>query len=444
MEGLIMAKEVKKLTALEIKNARVGDHGDGDGLFLRVSRSGASWVLRYTAPNGRRREMGLGAADRSTDKSCGESVVRARGARDDALYLVRKGIDPIDQRDAARAQAKAEQQAKVEAEKTAGQLDRNTLCRVARKYHAEEIEPQRSTKHAAQWIASLELNIPVDLWHAPISSIKAPALFQALAQLQLKIPVTASRIRQRLEAIFDDAMFNELCAANPAASIKARLAKRPKGREKGEYAARPYDRVPAFAAALRQQPGTAARALEFALLCASRTGEVLGATWDEIDERSGTWTIPAARMKGKKEHAVFLSSRALEILKKARELQSVFVFPSPVDIRRPMSNMAMLAVLRRMGLAKKTTVHGVCRASFSTWANELGIARSDVIEACLAHSSKKDPVRAAYNRASYNAERRDLLKAWADYCSGEQVQAEPTVSANVVPFAEPARARAAA
>ena len=188
--------------------------------------------------------------------------------------------------------------------------------------------------------------------------------------------------------------------------------------------------MPAFLKALRERPGTAARALEFALLTTCRTGDVLGLMWDEINSTTAEWRVPGNRMKGDKnkvrdDHLVHLTARALEIIEAQREQEGVFVFPSPMDRKRPMSNMAMLNVLERMGLDGETTVHGVCRASFSTWANDLGIARPDVIEACLAHV-ETNKVRAAYNRASFSVERRNLLVAWTAFCSGDNVSvAEP-------------------
>jgi integrase len=137
-------------------------------------------------------------------------------------------------------------------------------------------------------------------------------------------------------------------------------------------------------------------------------------------------------MKGGQEHTVFLSPCAREIVEAQRLTGSPYVFPSPVDNEKPMSNMAMLAVLRRMKIDSETTVHGVCRASFSSWANENGIARPDVIEAALAHR-EQDRVRSAYNRASFDNERRSLLMAWAEYCNGDPVKLV-AYNQNVVPF----------
>jgi integrase len=304
---------------------------------------------------------------------------------------------------------------------------------VARDYHARVIEPNRTPKHAAQWIASIEgpagdephperakLSALLD---RPITSITGPELLDAVTDLQAAVPETASRVRQRLEAIFDDAEFRGMCSGNPARAIRRKLRETKARRERGSFAALPFADVPAFVKALRQQNGTAARALEFAVLTAARTGEVLGATWAEIDAQAGIWRVPAARMKGGEEHVVYLSARALEVIEPLRGLGSEYVFPSPADNRKPLSNMSMLTLLRRMDANKRTTVHGLCRASFSTWANETAAARPDVIEACLAHR-EGDRIRSAYNRAQFAVERRNLLTRWTDYCDGKQPAAE--------------------
>ena len=152
------------------------------------------------------------------------------------------------------------------------------------------------------------------------------------------------------------------------------------------------------------------------MLTASRTGEALLATWDEFDLTAGVWILPSARMKLRQEHRVHLSPRALAILEGQKGQDRALVFPSPQQGRegKPMSNMALLATLDRLGARNRTTVHGLCRATFSTWANETDAARPDVIGAALAHT-EADKVRASYNRAAFEAERRALLAAWSDY-----------------------------
>lgn len=362
--------------------------------------------------------MGLGAVERATLVTCGAALEYARAEVHRHRVSLAQGVDPIEKRKANRIAASDAAQT----QKSAAKRERDTLARVARRYHAEVVEPRRTAKHAAQWIASLEQNVPPDLWHAPIHTIKAPALLEAVASLQMRIPETASRVRQRLEVIFDDAQFRELCDANPAKLMRRKLSERPVGRKKGNFAALHYAQVPGFTKALRSQPGTAASALEFALLCAARTGEVLGCRFDEVDADAGIWRVPATRMKGGEEHTVFLSPQALKIVDTQRDIGSPYVFPSPVNVQNPMSNMAMLSVLRRMRLASETTVHGVCRASFSSWANECAIARPDVIEAALAHR-EQDRIRGAYNRASFDNERRILLAKWAEYCDGKVQEA---------------------
>jgi integrase len=427
------------LTVREVQAAGNGDHSDGGGLLLRVRGESASWVLRYTGPSGRRREMGLGVVVRGNPKQTGDSLTGARDAAHKARELLRQGLDPIDERDAGKAKMReAEQTKKVE--KARQHL---TLCRAARNYHERVVEPRLSPKHAAQWISSLENHVPAELWHAPIASIEAPALLSALAQVRPherarnlkgdRVPETLRRVRQRLDTIFEDAIFHGHCAKNPAAAVRRKMRETLPSKDSGKFAALAYREAPAFLHRLRDAQGTAARALEFAVLTAARTGEVLGAVWQEFDIDAATWLVPAARMKssGKlqaEDHVVHLSARAVEILKGQLGQDAVIVFPSPMtqgqENARPLSNMGMLAVLGRLGMRDRTTVHGLCRATFSTWAYETAAARPDVIEACLAHR-EADKVKAAYNRAQFTDERRALLAAWADYLAAPAAQVIP-------------------
>jgi integrase len=420
---------IHRLTARQVQTLKA-DVADGGGLSARFPRKGSGspcWVFRYTSLDGRRRELGLGAVAQSSAEAAGASLREARDDAARARALLRERIDPIEQSNAERKAAKAE----AEAAKRAARAESLTLARVARDYHERVIEPNRTRKHAAQWLQSLETHVPADLWHAPIGTIEPPALLDAVAELQARIPETASRLRQRLEAVFDDAEFRKLCSGNPARAIRRKLRELSRRRERGSFAALPYAEVPSFMAALRKRESITARALEFAVLTAARTGEVIAAKWAEFDPGAGLWVVPADRMKGGETHTAYLSTRALEIVKAMQEFGSVYVFPSPESVGKetpaPLSNMAMLTLLRRMDADKRTTVHGLCRASFSTWANETGAARPDVIEACLAHS-EGDKVRRAYNRSQFAIERRALLAAWADYCHGEGLVS------NVVPL----------
>lgn len=421
------AARLHLLTAKQVQHAPEGDLSDGGGLLLRVRGSSASWVFRFTAPSGKRREMGLGVCHRGSPGQAGDSLTGARDAGHKARELLRAGVDPLKQKEDAR---QAEREAEL-ARKADKARDRRTLARCARDYHERSIEPRLSTKHAAQWIASLENHVPASLWHKPIADVTAPELLAALAEIKPherarnlpaeRVHETLTRIRQRLDAVFEDAIFHGYAEGNPAAAIKRKLREAMPRQKAGQFAALPYPDAPAFMAKLREAQGTAARCLEFAALCAARTSEALHATWAEFDLEAGVWTVPPERMKGGEEHVVFLSARAIEILQGQAGLHASLVFPSTVLEDKPMSNMAMLAVLDRLQMRGATTVHGLCRSTFSTWANETGAARPDVIEACLAHK-EQDKVRAAYNRAQFNAERRALLAAWAAFLSRPAAQ----------------------
>ena len=425
------AARLHLLTTKQIQHAGDGDHSDGGGLYLRVRGQSAAFVLRFTSPTGpgKRREKGLGPAHRGSPAQAGDSLTAAREAARKARELLREGIDPIDHEAQQRQAAAEAEAARKAAEAATTKREHWTLCRCARDYHGREVEPTTKSVHSAQWISSLEHHVPAALWHAPIDSITAPALLQALqaakpharARNLTSLGETLRRVRQRLDSVFVDAMFHGRCATNPAAAIGKKLTKaRPK--KAGQFKAMPYREVPALMGRIRAMPGTAARCLEFSVLTVARTSEALLAEWSECDLTEGVWTVPGSRMKKGEPHTVYLSPRALEILRGQAGQDARFVFPSTMPGRegQPQSNMAMLAVLDRLGVRDKTTVHGLCRASFSTWANETGAARPDVIEAVLAHE-EANRVRAAYNRAQFADERRELLAKWSEYLQGAQV-----------------------
>ena len=340
------AAKLHLMTVREVQSAIEGDHADGGGLLLRVRGDSASWVLRYTAPSGRRREMGLGVARRSNSSQTGDSLTTARKLAHEARDLLQRGGDPIDERDGKRDGARQAEVVK-KAEKA---RERLTLARTAREYHERVIEPTRTTKHAAQWIKSLENHMPAALWLAPIDSIDPPTLLAALAEVKPhkdarnltgdKVPETLTRIRQRLDAVFEDAIFHKRCTSNPAAAIRRKMREGQDRRQRGELKALPYREAPAFMLQLRQAEGTAARCLELAVLTAARTSEVLLATWSEFDLDAGTWVCPAERMKAKEAHSVHLSPRAVEVLKGQQGQHPVVVFPTPRATGKPMSNMA--------------------------------------------------------------------------------------------------------
>ena len=420
------ASALHLLSVRELQSAGEGDHSDGGGLLLRVRGESASWVLRYTASTGRRREMGLGIVRRDNPKQTGDSLTAARELAHVAREQLKRGVDPIDDRERRReADRSAEQAKKVDKAR-----ERLTLARAARDYHERVIEPRLTSKHAAQWINSLEHHVPAETWHKSIADIGAPELLaalsgvRALADAGTRVPETLSRVRQRLDAVFEDAVFHGRCTSNPAAAIRRKMRETLPSKKAGQFAALPYREMPEFMARLRNAEGLAARSLEFALHTASRTSEVLFAEWSEFDLDAAAWTIPGERMKAGEPHTVYLSPRAVEILNAHRGLSERYVFPSTMLEDGPQSNMAMLAVLNRIGMRDRTTVHGVCRATFSTWANETGAARPDVIEACLAHR-EADKVKAAYNRADFSEERRSLLLAWANFLAQPSAQILP-------------------
>jgi len=265
------------LSAREVQVSSDGDHFDGEGLILHIGVGSANWVFRYTSPGGRRRELGLGRADRTSLAAAGTSLADAREAADAARRLLRAGRDPIDEKHAARAAAR-----KAEAEKRAGlKRERTTLARVARGYHETVVEPNRTWVHAREWIAGLERHVPKSLWHQPIDQIEAPELLAAVAAVVAKYPETGRRVRQRLEVIFDHAEFHKLCTGNPGRAIRRKLTDGRRGRDHQKYRALDYREVPEFTC---QTPFL--RTAEYGSNFAIRSGEQHGfdgrSSWMEV------------------------------------------------------------------------------------------------------------------------------------------------------------------
>jgi integrase len=426
-------RSIHRLAPNGLERLPLGIHLDGGGLQVRVQRSSAGkvqrhFIFRFSSPTHinadgvkLRRDAGFGAVGKVS-----LNAVRTKAAQwRDKLLL---GIDPIDEAEATQAALAATAKTEKATKKD------TTLLRLARDYHGKHIEAQRTGKHVAQWLTSIEAggkkegdppNLPPSLLNQPIADIKSTDLLDALLALRARLPETARRVQQRLNVIFADAKLRGLVASNPIADIRSALKESSKDRKKTKtnFTSLPYKDASALIGKLRAVEGTAARALEFAALTAARTGEVIGAIWAEFDLEAKTWTVPAQRMKGHEQHIVYLSERALEILKAVRVVGSAHVFTSPVDPRKPLSNMAMLQTLKRIGYADRTTVHGL-RSTFSTWANETDQAKRDVIEACLAHR-ETDLVRAAYNRATFTADRRALLQKWAEFIEPKNADVRP-------------------
>jgi integrase len=282
----------------------------------------------------------------------------------------------------------------------------------------ESMSPSwRNAKHRAQWTMTLTVYC-VPIAGLAVSEIATDDVLRVLKPLWLTKPETASRLRGRIERVLDFAKARGMRSGeNPArwrGHLDALLPKRQK-LTRGHHKAMAFDDVPAFMGKLREREGAAPAALEFAILTAARSGEVLGARWSEMDVDGAVWTVPANRMKGTREHRVPLSSRAVEILKSMSAVRtSEFVFPG-MKPEHPLSVMALEMVLRRMKI--DATVHGF-RSSFRDWSGERTAFPREVAEAALAHLVG-DEVERAYRRGDALDKRRGLMEAWASFCAGE-------------------------
>ena len=408
----MVKRTVERLTALQAKRAtKAGLLGDGKGLYLRVGDSGSkSWVLRYML-DGRAREMGIGSY---YDLSLADARERARGFR----KMVKDGVDPIDDRRVRRALLRAER-AKV-----------MTFRQCAEAYIVAHQASWRSQKHTAEWTRTLEIYVYPVFGSTPAQVIDVGLVMKVLDGIWLAKPETAGRIRGRIEAILNWATARGYRKGdNPArwrGHLENLLPRKSKLRPVQHHAALPYAELGAFMADLRQQNGIGARALEFAILTAARTAEVIGARWDEINFGEKLWTVPAARMKAGREHRAPLSHATIEILEKMQAIRTdEFVFPGSRS-GHPISNMAMTMVLRRMGRGD-LTVHGF-RSSFRDWTADQTNFPREVAEMALAHAVS-DKVEAAYRRGELLRKRRQLMEAWARYTVTSAASAELIVFA---------------
>lgn len=407
---------------------------DGQGLRLIVTPKSARWVLRYVSTiDSKRRDMGLGALTRVDLATARAERERIRVERE--FY----GKDPLEQR---RRGQEAERKARADEQSKAARASA-TLESVAKQYHGRISAQFRNDKHRAQWLASLENHVFETLGDRPISTIEAEELLDLLVPLRDSVPETARRIRQRLDAIFEDAIFRKLADRNPAQAILRKMREGATRREETHFAALNYADVPDFVAKLRafERVGIATRrALEWTILTGARTGETLGAKWGEIDVAKREWRVPGSRMKSARSHRVPLTARALEILKEVRPLgeEGGYVFPSPLDRRQPLSNMAMAMGMRRLDFGYAATVHGF-RQCLSTWARERTKYRIDTIEAALAHRDEDKVARAYSHAADYWDERRALAETWTKFCTTPPAKEKP--KGNVVPMDGARRAR---
>ncbi|MGH6847805.1 MAG: tyrosine-type recombinase/integrase [Methylocella sp.] len=393
-----MVKKINRLSARKVASlTKPGRHADGAGLYLRIDPSGAKrWVFlweRTIAARRVQREAGLGSVNAVPLAKAREIAASFRAALAD-------GLNPLDARQKARS----------------AQAGRKTFGQVADSFLAAKAHGWRNAKHRAQWRTTLEI-YAAPLWPMPAAEVDTAAVLAVLQRIWQAKPETASRLRGRIEAVLDAARVAGHLGAdrqNPA-RWKGHLEKilPAKKLSRGHHAAMPYADVPCFVQNLRGQNGTAARALEFLILTAGRTGEVLGTRWREIDLDAKVWTVPAWRMKAGREHRVPLSSHAAAILEKAAlHKTGDFVFPGQ-NLKKHLSNMALEMALRRMKIAG-ATVHGF-RSSFRDWAGDKTNFPREVAEAALAHVAG-DATEQAYRRGDALEKRHALMEDWAAFC----------------------------
>lgn len=382
----------KALTAAKVRSVtKPGRYADGNGLYLVVDPSGAKrWLLRIIV-RGKRRDIGLGGVQVT-------SLVSARDQAADMRRIARDGGDPLEERRRARATAP-------------------NFAEAARLVHAERKDTWRNAKHAAQWIDTLDAYAFPEIGKMRVDHIETPDILRTLSPIWLTKPATARRVRQRMATVFDWAKAAGFRATdNPVRGVANGLPKQPES--KAHFGALPASDLPAFIDRVRGLNANEITklAFEYLILTAARTSEVLNATWDEISD-DGVWIIPAGRMKAGEEHRVPLTDHCLSLLRRAKEIGggSKLLFPGRT-IKKPLSNMAFLMLLRRMQV--KATAHGF-RSTFSDWAAERTNHPREVVEMALAHTVQ-NKVEAAYRRGDLMAKRRLLMADWEAFALNGQ------------------------
>lgn len=421
-----MPRSLNRLSAKTVSTAKAkGYYADGGGLYLQVSALGTkSWVFRFTR-SGKTREMGLGPLH----------TISLAEARDKALAcrkLLLEGKDPIEERKSRQSLERLARQKTL------------TFDECADAYIEANRAGWKNEKHASQWENTLNTYASPIIGKLPVAAIDTGMVLKVLEndQLWTAKPETANRLRGRIEAVLGWATVRRYRTGENPAQWKNHLDKVLPARSKvasiEHHPALSYAETGAFIASLRQQPGIAALALEFAILTATRTSETIGATWREINLDVAVWIIPADRMKAAKEHHVPLSGRAIEILESLRQHaeEGDYVFPGRKE-SSSLSNMALLAVVRRMNEDKliwkdrngePIVPHGF-RSTFRDWAGETTAYPREVIEHAMAHQLP-DKAEAAYARGTLFDKRRRLMADWADYCN----KVQPTKADNIVPI----------
>jgi integrase len=394
-----VVKKINRLSARSVATlTNPGRHADGGGLYLRIDPAGAKrWVFLWERKSvGKRvqREAGLGSVH-------AVALVKAREIAASFRAALADGRDPLEARQAARS----------------AKDGRKTFGAVADSFLAAKAHGWRNAKHRQQWRSTLE-TYAASLWPISVDEVEIAAIMAVLQPVWQEKPETASRLRGRVEAVLDAARVQGLRVGENPARWRGHLDKllpKPRKLTRGHFAAMPYLDVPPFLMSLRARPAIAARALEFAILTAARSGEALGVKWPEIDCAARVWVVPASRMKAGREHRIPLAGRPLAILEELAKVRTGdFVFPGQ-RADKPLSSMALEMVLRRMKV-EGVTVHGF-RSSFRDWCGEETSFPREVAEGALAHAAG-DAVELAYRRGDALEKRRGLMEAWARFCTG--------------------------
>lgn len=388
-----------KLTALAVKAAKEpGRYIDGQGLMLVVKPSGArSWQLRVQV-DGRRRDIGLGSASTLSLSEAREKALETR-------KLIRSGVDPVEAKRSTKRPAAAAR----------------TFKETAEALHLERAGDWKNEKHRAQWITTLRTYAFPAIGDVPVAKVAGPAIRDLLVPIWQSKPETARRVLQRIGTVLDWAhSTGERESEAPMRSIRAGLPRQTKQAE--HFESLPYADVPPLMAKLREADTAGRLALRFLILTAARSGEVRGATWEEVDLTRGLWSIPATRMKAKRAHVVPLSAAAVEVLETAKALRAGVeqepIFPGIK--RQPLSDMTLTKVLRT-AVDGAWTVHGF-RSSFRDWTAECTDVPREIAEEALAHVLT-NKVEAAYRRTNFLDKRRSLMADWAEFATGSTTHA---------------------
>jgi integrase len=406
----------KSLSAKQVETEiRAGYHADGPhtGLYLQVTpvneRVTRSWVFRYTSPTTRkRRELGLGSARI-------RKLADARALSGELRLKVLNGIDPKDERDKDRANAIAARAHQITFDEAIIQ------CMAAKSVEWKNI------KHGQQWQNTLTTYASPLLGKMPVDLITTELVHKVLQPIWQTKTETATRVRQRIESVLDWCKARGYCKGDNPARLKGALGellpKSQKIKKVEHHPAIPYRQINEFVSELRKQGGTAPLALEFMLLTAARTGEVVAAQWNEVDFDAQVWTVPAVRMKAGKEHRIPLSTRAVEILRTMQATkQNEFIFPGhSVQKNSHMSTGTCRIVMKRMANFSEYTPHGM-RSTLRDWASETTSFANETLELALAHTIP-NKAEAAYRRQDQLEKRAKLMQLWQQY-----VETVPKVS----------------